>query len=127
MSRLTRRLLQGAIAVAIAGTALVVTSAPAHAVQVGCHILPPRTGCGAGPIPASPDHWIKLRVNVPLYGEVTCRVHDNDNNIEVGRASRASWMPSWAFKQITIKGLYASYYMVCVNTSKRGSGSIWNH
>jgi len=117
---------------AIAGAATIALStalmpaSPASASSTRCTITSPSISCQTGSLSASSGHWIKLRVNVPLYGTVTCRVHDAANGVTVGSASRSSSLPSWAYTEITINGLYGRYFAVCVNNSKTGTGIIRN-
>ncbi len=65
-----------------------------------------------------------MTVYIPSSGTVTCRVHDRANGITVGSASRRWYDTSATGK--TIGGLYGSYFMVCVNSSRSGGGQIAN-
>jgi hypothetical protein len=121
-----RRSLGAAAATALAVAAVLALPSPAHAAQTSCTIVSPHISCSTGTIYAHPDHWVKLRVNVPVYGDLTCYLHDADNGIIVGQASRSSWLPSWAYTEPTFHGLYNRYFAVCINQSQTGTGRIRN-
>ncbi|MFG1944153.1 hypothetical protein [Nonomuraea sp. NPDC048826] len=125
MRKSARGMVIASAAVLATSTALMLAP-PASASSTHCSITSPSTSCQTGTLGASSGHWIKLRVNVPLYGTVTCRVHDAANGVTVGTASRKSSLPSWAYTEITINGLYGSYFAVCINSSKTGRGTIRN-
>jgi hypothetical protein len=120
-----RRLTQGIVA-AVTTSAALVLATPASAASTHCVITSPSVSCQTGTLSPSSGNWIKLRVNVPLYGTITCRVHDAANGITVGSASRSSALPDWAYTEITINGLYGRYFAVCVNSDKTGRGAIRN-
>ncbi|WP_436764438.1 hypothetical protein [Streptosporangium sp. V21-05] len=110
---------------AVAVGAALTLATPASAASTHCTITS-SVSCTTGTLNASSGNWIKLRVNVPVYGTLTCRVHDAANGITVGTASRSSSLPNWAYTEITINGLYGRYFAVCVNSSKTGTGTIRN-
>jgi hypothetical protein len=120
-----RRGWQAAAATAITA-AVIATPAPALAQSSSCHIAPPYVACNTATLYPHADHWVKLRVNVPTAGTVTCRVHDAVNGDQVGIVSRHWLLPSWMYEEITISGLYSRYFAVCVNSSQAGNGILRN-
>jgi hypothetical protein len=67
-----------------------------------------------------------MRGNVPVAGTLNCFMIDAGNGIIVGSVSLSSWRPSWAFEQITVPGLYSTYFVQCTNSSHTGTGRIQN-
>lgn len=106
--------------------AVLAAAPPALASVSSCQIGGSDISCQTATLFANPGHWIRFKVYVPRRGTVTCRVHDAANGVTVGSASRSSSLPSWAYTEITINGLYGRYFAVCVNNSKTGTGIIRN-
>jgi hypothetical protein len=118
-----------ALALALAAGGTAATAAPAQAdvsIQniAACSISPPHYFCKTAIVTAHPDHWIKVMVWPPRIGLVECSLYDAANHIRVGYVSRSANSASPTTQ--TVRGLYAAYYLQCVNFQGYGSGQISN-
>ena len=127
MKMIKRTRLGAALAAAAAVGAVLVAPAPASAVESWCTISGGATSCTTATLYPHADHWMKMRTNVPTAGTLNCAMIDSGNGVTVASASVSSWRPSWAYEQFTVPGLYSTYYVHCTNSSRTGTGRIFNN
>jgi hypothetical protein len=124
-----RRVKGALLAFGLALASMIATAAPAEAdmstmgVQ-GCSFSPPHYFCQTGALAAHPDHWIKVTVWAPQVGKVECSVYDSANWVRVGYVSRSASEVTYTVQ--TVSGLYASYFLICVNFDGYGAAQLSN-
>ena len=116
-----------ALSLTVAGTVAVAAPAQADMSTMssnGCSFGPPHYFCETGILPANSGHWIRVTVWAPQVGKVECSLYDSANWVRVGYVSRRADQLTYTVQ--TVYGLYASYFLTCVNFDKYGSGMISN-